>query len=66
MGSDVLEVAWSAVLFREEGLAVVELSRCAGGAFRRVGAVEVGDVTVSNVAEPNFCQYVCINVIVVR
>jgi hypothetical protein len=64
MSSDVLEVAWSAVLFGEERLAVVELSRRAGRAFGRVGAVEVGDVTVSDIAEPNCCQYVCMEVLV--
>lgn len=50
--SDVLEVTGPAVFFGEERCAVVEFTGCAAGAFGRIGAVEVGNMTVSNIAEP--------------
>lgn len=52
MSSDKLKVVWSAIFLGQEGLAVVELARRAARAFGGVGAVEVGSMTVSNIAEP--------------
>lgn len=52
MRSDVLEVTGPAVFFGEERCAVVEFTGCAAGAFGRIGAVEVRDMTVPNIAEP--------------
>jgi hypothetical protein len=48
----MLEVAGSAVFLGEEGFACVELPRFAFRAFGRIGAVEVGNMIVSNVPEP--------------
>lgn len=52
MSSDKLEVVWPAIFLGQEGLAVVELARRAAGALGGVGAIEVGGMTVSNIAEP--------------
>lgn len=52
MCSNVFEVVRSAILLRQEGLSGVELAWRAALALGRVGAVEVGDVSVADVAEP--------------
>jgi hypothetical protein len=52
MGPNVLEVAGPAVLLSKERCAFVELARGASGTFGRVGAVEVRNMAVSDVAEP--------------
>ena len=52
MRSNMLKVAWSAIFFCQERLAIVELARSAAGAFGRIRAVQVWCVTVSNVTEP--------------
>ena len=48
----VCEPIWSTVLFEEEPFAVREAACNAAFAFGRLGAVEVGDVLISYVAEP--------------
>lgn len=50
--ANVLEPVGSAILFLQPWLAGVELAGRAASALGRVGAVEVGDVVVANVAEP--------------
>lgn len=50
--TDELEPIGATVLLEEELLAVGEAARLAALAFGRVGAVEVGDVLVADVAEP--------------
>jgi len=50
--ADVLEPVGPAVLLVEEGFAVRKSARDAALALSRVGAVEEGDVLVSDVAEP--------------
>lgn len=52
MHSDILEIVGSAILLGKPGFTLVEFTRGAAGALGRVGAVEVGDVTVPDVAEP--------------
>lgn len=52
MHSDMLEVARTAVFLGEEGLTGVEFSGRTAVALGRVGAVEVGNVTVSDITEP--------------
>lgn len=53
--SDELEPIGAAVLLEKEFLAVGEAARFAALAFGRVGAVEIGDVLVADVAEPGAC-----------
>ncbi len=50
--SDIFKPIGPAILFVEEILAVGEEALLASRAFGRVGAVEVGDVLVADVAEP--------------
>lgn len=50
--SDVLEVSRSAVLLLQPVRASVGLARGTAGALRRVGAIVVGNVVVTNIAEP--------------
>lgn len=52
MSSDVFEVVRPAVFLSQERLAVIEFAGRAAGTLGGVGAVEVGGMTVSNVAEP--------------
>jgi hypothetical protein len=52
VGADVLEVRWPTVFLGEEVCARVELTGRAARTLGRVGAVIVGDVVVSDVAEP--------------
>lgn len=52
MGSDVFEVVWPAVFLGQERLAIIEFAGGAAGTLGGVGAVEVGGMTVPNVAEP--------------
>jgi hypothetical protein len=56
MCSDVFEVAWSAIFLRKEWLACVELAGLAPRTFWGIGAVEVGDMSVANITEPNMSQ----------
>lgn len=48
----VFKPVWSTILILEERLASVELSRFAIWAFRWIWAVEVGDVLISDITEP--------------
>lgn len=50
--SNVLEVAGTAVLLREERFTGVEFAGGAAGTLGGVGAVEVGDMAISDITEP--------------
>lgn len=50
--SDVLEVGRSAVLLLQPVRASVGLARGTTGALGRVGTIVVGNVVVTNIAEP--------------
>jgi hypothetical protein len=53
MGAHIFEVVGSAVLLREERFAGVKLTSLAAMAFGRIGAVEIGNMPIANVAEPD-------------
>lgn len=55
--ADKLKPIRATVLLEEEFFAVGELSCLASFTFRRIRAVEVGDVLVAYVAEPNCTHY---------
>jgi hypothetical protein len=51
--SNILEVSRSAILLGKEVCTLVELASFAAGAFGRIGAVEIRDVVVPDIAEPS-------------
>jgi hypothetical protein len=50
----VLEVSRAAILLGEPVCTLIKLTSFAAGALGRVGAVEIRDVVVSNIAEPRY------------
>lgn len=61
--ADKLKPIGATVLLVEESFAVGELSCLASFAFRRIWAVEVGDMLVADVAEPNCTQVIVVGFI---
>lgn len=57
--TDVFEPIPSAVFLLQEGLAFTESASDATLALRRVGAIEVGDVLVTDIAEPIKIRSAC-------
>lgn len=51
--SDMMEVARPAILLSQPRFTSIHLARCAAGTLRRVGAVVVGNVIVTDVTEPD-------------
>ena len=49
----MVEVAWPAILLSQPRFTSIHLAGRAAGALRRVGAVVVGDVVVTDIAEPD-------------
>jgi hypothetical protein len=48
----MLEIAWTAILLRQEGFSLVEPTGNAPGTLRRIRAVEERNVSVADITEP--------------